>query len=85
MARRQDYPSLGETIADFGANVVEFLPSEDPLEIATLRGSQIQSTVAYMGGDEAIFRQLIAMRPDLFNLNNPFAFARFVNSNQSDG
>jgi glycerophosphoryl diester phosphodiesterase len=85
MARRQDYSSLAKTIADFGANVVEFLPSDDPLEIAALRGSQIQSMVAYMGDDTAIFRQLIAMRPELFNLNNPFAFARFVNSNQSDG
>lgn len=78
MARREDYPSLEETIADFDANIVEFRPTACALEIASLRGSSVTSMVAYMGGDIKMFAHLIALRPDLFNLNQPFAFAREV-------
>lgn len=85
MARRQDYPSLEETIADFDANIIEFSPTACPLEIASLRGSQIRSMVAYMGDDTEMFAQLIRLRPDLFNLNHPFAFARAVSQRYRDG
>ena len=85
MARRQDYPTLKDTNADFGANIVEFVPNEDPLDIAVLRGSDIKSMIAYMGNETSVFRQIILMRPELFNLNNPFAFARFVGAEPLDG
>jgi len=80
MTRRQDYPSLAEAIADYAANLVEFLPNDNPYEIASLRGSEIRSMVAYMGDDEAVFKQIVTLHPDLFNLNSAFAFSRFAKS-----
>jgi len=80
MTRRQDYPSVAEAIADYAANLVEFLPNDDPAEIASLRGSKVQSMVAYMGDDEAVFGQIVKLHPDLFNLNSAFAFSRFSKS-----
>lgn len=85
MTRRQDYPSLEEAIADYDANLVEFLPSADPKDIASLRGSGIPSMIAYMGADESVFAQMIDMRPDRFNLNEPFAFSRFASKRLSHG
>ena len=84
MARRQDYNSLNETIADFDANIVEFIPTEEAMDIASLRGSDVQSMLAYMGQDGEIFAKMIRLRPDLFNLNQPFAFSRFVDSGHRD-
>ena len=84
MARRQDYNSLDETIADFGANIVEFIPTEESMDLASLRGSDVQSMVAYMGQDVGTFAKMIRLRPDLFNLNYPFAFSRFVDSGHRD-
>ena len=78
MARRQDYPSLAEAIADYDADIIEFLPNADPGDIASLRGSGIRTMVAYNGGDEAVFGHLLELRPDMFNLNHPFAFSRFA-------
>ena len=85
MARRQDYASLEETISDFDANIVEFIPTEEALEIAPLRGSEVKSMLAYMGGDTEVFAQMLQVRPDLFNLNQPFAFSRFVDRGRRDG
>lgn len=85
MARREDYPSLEETIGDFGANIVEFTPQASAAEIASLRGSAITSMVAYMGGDADVFTHLIGLRPDMFNLNEPFAFARHAKGQGQDG
>lgn len=85
MARRMDYPTLEETIADFDANIIEFRPGDDPMEIAALRGSDLQSMVAYNGSDEEVFGQLLQMRPDLFNLNRPFEFTRFAQSQLGHG
>lgn len=76
MARREDYGSLAETLSDYGANIVEFRPDADPLDIATLRGGPIRSMVAYMGSDAKVFDRILAMRPDQFNLDQPFLFAR---------
>lgn len=85
MARREDYPTLAETISDFDANIVEFRPDANPLDIASLRGSSIRSMVAYMGKDTEIFTHLIRLRPDYFNLNHPFEFARNVSRGACDG
>ena len=84
MARRQDYASLEETISDFDANIVEFIPTEEALEIAPLRGSHVQSMLAYMGSDSKVFARMIQLRPDLFNLNQPFTFSRFVDRGLCD-
>jgi glycerophosphoryl diester phosphodiesterase len=78
MSRRQDFDSLDATIAAVDANIVEFLPDDDPGEIAALRGSDVRSMVAYMGDDETVFDTMLQLRPDMFNLNHPFAFARFA-------
>ena len=84
MARRQDYNSLNETIADFDANSVEFIPTEEAMDIASLRGSDLQSMMSYMGQDGQNFAKMIRLRPDLFNLTQPFAFSRFVDSAHRD-
>jgi glycerophosphoryl diester phosphodiesterase len=78
MARREDYPTLEETLTDFDANIVEFTPSASAVDIAALRGSAVTSMVAYMGDDRSVFAHLIELRPDRFNLNEPFAFARYA-------
>ena len=80
MARRQDYPTLGEAIADYDADVVEFLPVHDPQDIAALRGSGVRTMIAYNGNEEEVFARMIETRPDLFNLNRPFEFTRFARS-----
>lgn len=80
MARRQDYPTLGEAIADYGADIVEFLPVHDPQDITALRGSGVRTMIAYNGNEEEVFARMIETRPDLFNLNRPFEFTRFVRS-----
>lgn len=78
MARRQDYPSLEATIADYRADIIEFTPEADAWEVASLRGNLPRSMVAYMGRDEEVFARILGLRPDLFNMNQPFAFSRFV-------
>jgi glycerophosphoryl diester phosphodiesterase len=78
MARREDYPTLEETLTDFDANIVEFTPSASAVDIAALRGSAVTSMVAYMGDDRSVFAHLIELRPDRFNLNEPFAFTRYA-------
>lgn len=78
MARRQDYPSLQDAIQDYDANLIEFLPQDDPLEVATLRGSAIISMVAYQGQDTEVFERLAKIQPDLVNLDQPFAFGRYI-------
>ena len=78
MARRQDYPTLDAAIADYDADIIEFLPDHDPLDIAALRGSGKKTMIAYNGNDEEVFAQMIDMRPDLFNLNRPFEFTRYA-------
>jgi glycerophosphoryl diester phosphodiesterase len=78
MARRQDYPSLQDAIQDYSATVIEFLPHDDPLEIAALRDSPITSMVAYGGQKPDIFDRLVELRPDLVNLDQPFAFGRYI-------
>ncbi|SMY07304.1 glycerophosphodiester phosphodiesterase [Flavimaricola marinus] len=85
MARREDYPSLAETIADYDANMVEFTPHADAADIASLRGSAVRSMVAYMGKDPEVFDHIIRLRPDQFNLNQPFAFVRHANARVLDG
>ena len=80
MARRQDFPDLGAAIADLGADIIEFVPTDDPLEIAALRGSEIRSMVHYPGADPEGFDRLIALRPDLVNIDHPFDFARHLAS-----
>lgn len=78
MVRRQDHPSLEAALDALSPGMIEFLP-DDPLhEIAALRGSHIRRMVAYMGRDPAVFDRLIDLRPDLVNLDKPFAFARHL-------
>ncbi len=76
MARRQDYPTLREALEDYDADILEFLPNHEPLEVASLRGGAVRSMIAYNGADPAVYDRMLAMRPDLFNLDQPFAFSR---------
>lgn len=85
MARREDYGSLAETLSDYSADIVEFRPDADALEIATLRGDDVLSMVAYMGDDPEVFDRILDFRPDLFNLNEPFLFTRHALRARRDG
>ena len=78
MIRRQDHPSLAAALATLAPAIVEFTPDEDAGEIASLRGSAVRAMVAYMGGDPAVFDRIVALRPDLVNLDRPFHFARHI-------
>lgn len=85
MSRREDYGTLAETLSDYRADIVEFRPDADPLEIATLRGSGVLSMVAYMGDGREVFDRILSFRPDLFNLNQPFLFTRHALRAYRDG
>lgn len=78
MARRQDYPDLAAALSDYAPQIVEYTPDEDLAEFAVLRAGGRQPMVAYMGGDTAVFDRIVAARPDLVNLDQPFAFARHL-------
>lgn len=78
MARRQDYPDLQSARDDFSADLIEFLPSESAGEVAELSDSGTASMVAYGGADPAVFDRLVDMRPDIVNLDRPFAFRRHI-------
>lgn len=77
MSRRMDYPSLAEAIADYDADIIEFRPDDDPLEIASLRGSAVRTMIAYNGSSKDMFERILDIRPDMFNLDDPFKFTRF--------
>ncbi|MEL0304682.1 MAG: hypothetical protein VW989_13070, partial [Rhodobiaceae bacterium] len=72
-----DYPSLAEAIADYDADIIEFRPDDDPLEIASLRGSAVRTMIAYNGSSKDMFDRILDIRPDMFNLDDPFKFTRF--------
>jgi len=78
MARRQDFPDLATAIDTYDARVIEFLPTDNAAEIAALRGSAIEAMVYYGGKEPEVFDKLIALRPDLVNLDHPFAFKRHL-------
>jgi glycerophosphoryl diester phosphodiesterase len=78
MARRQDYPDLPATLAGYTPQIVEYAPDEDLSEFADLRARRVQPMVAYMGSDPVVFQRIFAARPDLVNLDHPFAFAAFL-------
>jgi len=78
MARRQDYPDLQTALNDYSADLIEFLPNESADEVAELSGSATTSMLAYGGKDPAVFDRLMEMRPNLVNLDQPFAFRRHL-------
>lgn len=77
MSRRMDYPTLGEALRDYDADIIEFRPDDDPMELASLRGSAVRTMIAYSGGQQDIFDRMIDMRPDMFNLDQPFEFSKY--------
>ena len=78
MVRRQDYSDLAATLAAYNPEIVEYTPDEDLTEFADLRALGVRPMVAYMGGDAAVFQSIISARPDLVNLDQPFAFAALL-------
>lgn len=75
MVRRQDYPDLAATLAAYEPQIVEYTPNEDLTEFAHLQALGVRPMVAYMGGDASVFQRIRDARPDLVNLDQPFAFA----------
>jgi len=78
MVRRQDYADLAETLAAYKPQIVEYTPEEDLSEFADLRTLGVRPMLAYMGRDASVFQRILAARPDLVNLDQPFAFAAFL-------
>jgi glycerophosphoryl diester phosphodiesterase len=42
----------------------------------------VPSMIAYNGNDKAVFRDIVACRPDLVNLHRPFEFVQSVFKNE---
>ncbi|MDA0989266.1 MAG: glycerophosphodiester phosphodiesterase family protein [Verrucomicrobia bacterium] len=83
MARRQDYGTLREAMADYSASIIEFTHTEDLDELAVIRDARLLSLVAYMGADTEIIDKLIARRPDMLNVDQPFLVARRIDAHFS--
>lgn len=77
MVRRQDLPDLDAALA-LSPEIVEFDLKDDLSGIADCKTLGLRSMVAYMGRDDACFRQLVDLRPDILNLHFPFLFRDFL-------
>jgi glycerophosphoryl diester phosphodiesterase len=78
MARRLDYATLDDALASWAPAVIEYAPDEDLAEFTRLRDLGILPMIVYMGDDDAVFDQMIAARPALVNIDQPFRFARRI-------
>lgn len=75
MLRRQDYPTLEEAFNDgLQPAIIEYTTTEDWSEFADCRRQGAAVMIAYMGEDEDAMQRIIAARPDLVNLDDPFRF-----------
>ncbi|SLN75092.1 glycerophosphodiester phosphodiesterase family protein [Roseisalinus antarcticus] len=78
MVRREDHPSLDVALATLAPAIIEFRPDADAAEVAALRDGPVASMIAYMGRDGDVFDRIVDMRPDMVNLDQPFAFVRHL-------
>ena len=78
MARRQDYPTLADTLADLAPQIVEFTLPEGTGDFAAVRAAGASVMLAAMAGDAGTLAQIVAASPDLANVDHPFALARLM-------
>lgn len=76
MARRQDYSSLQDTLADLSPQIVEFTMPEGTEDFAAVRAAGVSVMIAAMAGDAQTLAAVVAAAPDLANVDQPFALAR---------
>ena len=72
MARAEDYPSLVACRADYDPQVIEFNGSNATAEaLAQVHAFGVKSMIAYMGGDRDKMQEILDLRPDILNLDEP--------------
>ena len=75
MVPRREYSSLEAAISDYSANIVEFELGRDSLsEIAACQELGVQSMVFCLSDDLADLAKVLAVSPDLVNLDRPDLF-----------
>lgn len=84
MLRRQDYRSLEEAFCDgLAPAIIEYTLAEDWSEFADCRGRGAAVMVAYMGKESVSMQRIVAARPDLVNLDDPFRFKEICSAMRS--
>ncbi len=77
MVRRRDYATLDAMFADISPWLVEFDPRVDDLaDMAECRGRGGLVMLQYFGADEAIFAKMIALKPDMMNVDRADVFLK---------
>ncbi|MXX91173.1 MAG: hypothetical protein F4Y68_18335 [Boseongicola sp. SB0665_bin_10] len=75
MVPRREHSSLAAAISDYSANIVEFELGRDSLsEITACRELGVQSMVFCLSNDLADLAKVLAVSPDLVNLDRPDLF-----------
>ena len=75
MAPRREYSSLEAAISDYSANIVQFELGRDSLsEITACQELGVQSMVFCLSDDLAELAKVLAVSPDLVNLDRPDLF-----------
>ncbi|GAB2186093.1 hypothetical protein LAB1_34020 [Roseibium sp. LAB1] len=79
MARAEDFDSLESCLTAFNAGIIEFNAANAGLAaFEAVRAAGRKAMIAYMGKDPAEIERLLALKPDLFNVNEPFLVARML-------
>ena len=79
MARAEDFDSLETCLSSLRAGIIEFNASNASLEaFEAVRAAGRRPMIAYMGKDPTEIERLLALKPDLFNVNEPFLVARML-------
>ncbi|WP_417708944.1 glycerophosphodiester phosphodiesterase [Roseibium aggregatum] len=79
MARAEDFDSLETCLSSLRAGIIEFNASNASLEaFEAVRAAGRKAMIAYMGKDPTEIERLLALKPDLFNVNEPFLVARML-------
>lgn len=75
MAARWKYQSLAESIDDFGAGIVEYVPNLDDLaELAECRARGVRPMIYSQTHDIGKLQMILSSNPDLVNLDRPDLF-----------
>ncbi|SEK53134.1 glycerophosphodiester phosphodiesterase [Pacificibacter marinus] len=84
MARRQDYPSLATTFADYDPQIIEFTLTEGTDDFAATRADGRRVMVATQKRDTDTLTQVIHAAPDMANIDAPFEIATLIASLRAD-
>ncbi len=79
MVRAEDFESLETCLSTFRSGIVEFnATNAGPAAFDAVRAAGRKAMIAYMGNDPSEIKRLLALKPDLFNVNEPFLVARML-------